>query len=422
MDITSYLLGKKAGGGGGGGTSEPNIFIQTTKPQTKDGIWIESDLSYDNIVIDENINNIYEWDDREFPTLWTSGSFSNYWIFIYQNELYAVYWNTGVVYLYKYNKNTSAFTQVNVTYLTTISGTGTYGAKGEVVGNYFVSYDSHGTTQYLLKLNMNTFEAEVTQTEITTKASGTTEYYNNCAYVFGTQNPSSTSSYNKCYKLDYINNEVKQLPNLSNTQTNTANQWSSIRIGTKVYLFNFSNTSNNCYWTIFDLESETFSEYYSLPTALNNISLSNKADLFYFSNCIYLIYNGVWQLNLSTRTFTKLVGAPSGFINIKNSRTIEYGGDAILLGGIRTTSTYATVNSNELNKFKLSNKTYNNGDLIIKQDALGYSTFATELVDLGSTGKLLVPISNVFLYANDMLYYDLTTYVGDGTQWIKLKD
>lgn len=423
MDIMSYLLGKKSsGGGGGGGSAEPNIFIQETEPTKKDGIWIESDSTYSNVVVDDNINNVNEWDERE-STNFTSGGMQSYNSFIYKNELYVCQWSSNNVSLYKFNKNTNLFNKLNVTLINTGGGSGSNlsGIKGAVVDNYYISYEN--SNKWLIKINLDTLEATYTKLSVSAYGYGTTEYYNGNAYLFGCQVASGSNNYVACRKIDYNNDTFVDLPslNMNYSRTYRSQQWSSIKVGTKVYLFNFSNTTSEGRWVIFDLEREVFSDYYDLPSELKGINLYVSASLSNEGNNIYLIYNGVWKLDISNRQWTKITSnLPQQATKIVQSLTPIYNGDLLLISGTRTINN-SDISSNKINFFKLTNKTYNNGDLIIKQNASGYAVNLTELVNINSTGKVLVPISNVFLYNNDQLYYDLPTYIGDGTSWVKIK-
>ena len=408
--------------------AEPNIFVQTTEPETKNGIWVESDKTYNNVIIDNNINNENTWDSNIYPTLMTY-SFTEFRIFTYNSDLYLLDWsfNGELIYLYKFNKDTNAFEKQTITVdkhgiSAGATGSGNFGAKGDVIGDYFTAYDNYSSSRCLLKLNMLTFKADINKVNFSSVPWDycTTEYYNDYAYIFGAQASNGSSAYNVCRKIDYNNATYTNLPSLSYTKSNQSNQWNSIRINNKVYLFNFNNTAGNCKWTIFDLDNETFSDYYDIPSQLNNISVYNKAILYNDSNLIYMIYNGVWTLNVNTREWTKITSSlPDSATKVKNALSCVFDNNLMLLGGTRTISGKDTSSYN-LNKFTLSNKTYINGDLIINQGTLGYPLYDTVLIS-EPISNLKVPIVNVYLWNDNQLYANLPTYIGNGTSWIQIK-
>lgn len=409
--------------------AEPNIFVQTTEPETKDGIWIQSNKTYQRIIVDNYINNENTWDSNIYPTLMAS-SFSSFRIFPYNNDLYLLNWsyNGELIYLYKFNKDTNTFVKQTVTIDThgltpgMATGSGNWGAKGDVIGDYFTAYDNYSSSRCLLKLNMLTFKADINKVSFSSAPWDycTTEYYNDYAYIFGAQASNGSSAYNVCRKIDYNNATYTNLPSLSYTKSSQSNQWSSIRINNKVYLFNFNNTSGNCKWTIFDLDNETFSDYYDIPSQLNNIGTYNKAILYNDSNLIYMIYDGVWTLNMNTREWTKITSSlPDSATKVKSALSCVFDNNLMLLGGTRTISGTNTSSYN-LNKFTLSNKTYTNGDLILNQGILGYPLYDTVLIS-EPISNLKVPIVNVYLWNDNQLYANLPTYIGNGTSWVQIK-
>ena len=212
MDITSYLLGKKSSGGGGGGSITPNIFIQTSEPSKKDGIWLKSDMTYENVVIDENVYNENTWINQEFPNMSLNHSTNNTTKFKYNGDLYLWEADLNNYGLYKYNPEASAFTKLN---LTLISGEPKkalpYGGEGTIIDNYFVLYSPYnfGSVSDIVKINLDTLEITEESANLTgdTYGYGTyTTYYNGYFYEFGAQVQNSTS-YNK-KDLIYIKKRV----------------------------------------------------------------------------------------------------------------------------------------------------------------------------------------------------------------------
>ena len=407
------------------GGGEPNIFIQTIEPEKKDGIWIKSNMTYSNVVIDEDIYNENTWKSDIYPVVAYNTSQQNATTFKYNGDLYMWYADLNNYGLYKYNPEASAFTKLT---LTLVSGdpkkAEPYGGVGTIIDNYFVLYSPYnfGGTSDIVKINLDTLEITEANSNITgdTYGYGTySTYYNGYFYEFGAQRQ-STFYYDKVRKINYstrVSTLIGYIPyakyNDSSVQMNCA------RVDNKVYIFHFDQNTTNGKWEYFDLETETFSQAYNLPSdfCFNSNGNGWSVSVYPKGNTIYMLYNGVWKFDTATRTFTKITSSlPNLSTTIKQSLITEYNGDLILISGNRTTAG-TTAWSKDVNKFRLTNKTYNNGDVIIRQGIGNYVLYNTSLFDFDSTGKLMFPVSDVFLYNNNQLYSSLPTYIGDGTTW-----
>ena len=54
-----------------------NIYVQTTEPTDKNGIWIQTDKTYDDVIVDENVYASGVW-RREYVGDYLGGSLFNY--------------------------------------------------------------------------------------------------------------------------------------------------------------------------------------------------------------------------------------------------------------------------------------------------------------------------------------------------------
>ena len=418
MDVTSYMLGKKAGGGGGGSIT-PNIFVQTTEPETKEGIWVQTDKEYDTVVIDEDCYGQFEWSDvNKMEALPGSYNINGKSAFD-SNELFLIDPNNSNLYKYVFQtrqwstlkssvsslapeivtisekyvvlyegstkNNIHIYNRINETWVT-YNNLGSMAQKysGAIVGDYIYYIGRSSNANVTVKINLT----NGTKTTLSPLPSSTNAQYINCIHIgdgiiylfLGNKQVYSYDTNTDTYT--YITTTDVQLSN-SNVNIEATQPY---RLGNYVY---FAPTTSNVSGTS---KSQTKIYRFNL--------LNNTAE-----------YMGNVQTNNQTKTYDY-----GNFIKfaIYDNTYILFGGQYYYKDGTYNFTDHSTKSLN------LIPKSYTNKSLIIRQGRQNYSK-NTQMYPNDFTGRLKSPIENVFIYDNNTLYSNLPTYIGDGTSWNKIK-
>lgn len=393
-----------------GGKVKLNIYAQPTEPEDKDGIWLQTDKSFDKVYFDEQVKKITVegWDTiTQYPTM-------------------------------------------------NISST-TVGTK---IDNYIYSLQRYSDSKKVYKIDIDTFQAE----ELSTLTYSI--YSLNCAAYDTKIFYIDSSSYICSFDVaDLTNTRLKQLSNI-NSENNVL-----CVCGDNLYIFSStSNNSNgiyckynitqneliiNCAWTAawlyyylctpavvgdiiylfgcastnstsdkrqlvyaYNTISNTFTKLSNFPIAGPN----NHRVAFAVDNYIYIfgntsgsyVYRGVYKYNILTDTYSTISNSSvdisliySGFCYLENNKIIIFQSNKKVLGYALT---YDSVYDYEDNS-------------VVVWDGFGkYKTQLTKSAD-NQEGKIKTLFYDAYHYTTENGLDDtIPTYYGDGTQWIKFKN
>lgn len=175
------------------GTLEPsadiNIFTQTTEPAAKEGIWLDTNNTFDNIEFADEVTAGEEWDlDKitSYPSIPYSFSGYNCGIASVGTNIYLFGFGTNepkCYYAYKYNTLTKTFTQIsNIPTAfyqgsATSIGTDIYLCSGNgVASKYIYKYDTlTDTYTKLANASYMSYSCKVTSV-------------GNCIYIYNNRN------------------------------------------------------------------------------------------------------------------------------------------------------------------------------------------------------------------------------------------
>ena len=365
--------------------TQMNLFVQSTEPQTKNGIWVKTDTQYENkIAVQNALSETGEYTKlKNIPYGFANGS-----AVAIGTDIYLLGGNGSNRNNYKYNTLTDTYTQLANTpyafdYGSAVAiGTDIYLLGGNIGSQNNYKYDTLTDTYTQLKIIPYSFtygDAVPIGTDI---------------YLLG------GSSQNNNYKYDTLTDKYTKLKNIPYGFVNG----SAVAIGTDIYLLggNISSIYNYKYDTLTD-------KYTKLADIPYNFYLSSAVaigtDIYLLGGSSSLKNN--YKYNTLTDTYTKLADIPYNFYN---GSAVAVGTDIYTLGG-ENNGTYNY-------KFILSlQNDIPNNSLVLEQAG---SIYKTILFDSDFTNGIEYKFTNVWLKNADGTI-DITTpvYYGNGTQWIQ---
>ena len=396
-ELEAALENKTAGGG------EPNIFVQETEPSKKDGIWIKSS--------DYTPEHIISVDEVFTEPSWNTTKMSSLKAIPYQHRLGSISVINTDVYLfggsdsssstrnaytaYKYDTLTDTYTQ-----LTDIPISFNWGAAATV-----------GTDIYLL-VNKNTYKYDTltdTYTQLTDIpygfSRGNAISIGTNVYILGSHT-SGTSGNRVLYKYDTLTDTYTQLTNIPYDFTDGA----SALIGTNIYLFGGGESSSS--YRQYTYKYDTLTDTYTMLTDIPYKFYAGSAvavgtDIFLFGDGLYAAKQYAYKYDTLTDTYTQLSNIPYGFYQGSSALV---GNEIYLFGG----NDYPT----KVQVMTLPSADFEDNSVVISQDA---NTYTTKL--LSNDSNIRTRFGDAWFYTTeDGLITTLSTYYGDGTNWIKFKN
>lgn len=400
-ELEEALENKTAGGG------EPNIFVQTTEPEVKKGIWLKYNGEIEHIYGDDDVVESESWyPDGTFRNI--PYSFNDSASTVFGTDIYLFGGYNGVNYLssaYKYDTLTNTYTQ-----LANIPDNRHCQCPAVSVNTdiYLLgSIDENASTNnYKYDTTTNTY---IQLTNIPYKfirgaaASVETDIYlfGSCFYVAGGQYPNSQYT----YKYNTLTDTYTKMANIPNRFWDGV----TVKVGTNIYLFGGYDNSGN------------FRPYVNKYDTINNtyITLSNSPQRFKgavaFGTTIYLFGETYcYKYDTLTNTYTQLANIPYSFNN--NNNAVLICNKAFLLGG----SSYPT----KVQCMQIESKEYEDNSVVISQGRLYNVGYATELFSNNLMQEpALYALADAWFYTTeDGLITNIPSYYGDGIQWINFKN
>lgn len=399
--------------------AEPNIFVQEIEPESKDGLWIEADMTYEDVIVDENVRTSGEWEGSNdvpaFPGTYTYSVGT-------QSGNYYYLWTQGASsgsqpgYKYDFANNTWSTIQ-NKTYYDTqggVSNTDKYVVFG-TVGNpnpYMYIYDIDNNQIYSKDLSNATYKTTLYSSQI---------MKDKVVYVFGN---GSNNRYS--FKIDYTNDITNPtFSQIASTPDNMKIYGESILVGDDVYIFGVASssggTSSSNRILKYNITNNSFTLLTTTLPAGNFSSYTYKrSPLLKINNYIYFPPHSnrkaIYRFDLINETFEEYVGMPEGVNYYYNCGFAYYNNKIYLIGYSEHDGTSGTAY--RTSKTLLMESTYENDSVVISQGDDLTTDYYTKLY---SDNELKIPVEDAYLYNDGTLYTNLPTYIGDGTDWNKIK-
>ena len=383
-----------------GGKVKLNIYAQTTEPTNKDGIWLETNKTFDKIYFKENIVQAENYDrTKTYPNI----DITNYNGVVYiKPYIYYLGSNTNPYQIRRYNVETNIIEKLTDASREIFSRCSCYCAIGDII---YVFGSISGSTPNTISYKYDTKTGTITSiANCPHKMSNNCSYaiaYNNNIYLIG--DPTSYSSDNGkiMYKYSPDTNSytvVGKFPYEVGTGYTIGNICVA---GNECYLFNLSNTSHYSYKMNLDT---------GVCTQLSNPPINFEFGIgVNQDNYIYIFNkNQSYRYDIINDTFTKLQNS-----TISSSATRTY---AFLYENKMYITGY-----NNIDCMVLQYKDFENNSIVVSQ---GNNKYFTELISNEDIdGKILFPFNNIYFNTIENGLDDtIPTYYGDGTQWVKFKN
>lgn len=272
---------------------KPNVFVQTTEPSKKDGIWFKTSGSIDHYIIDDSVYTAGNWSAAEDTTRVPSGyTFSGSVVVALGTDIYlfgAYTYNGAINIAYKYDTLTDTYTRLtDVPY--------TYSSCcGAAVGTDIFLFGV-GNNSYIYKYNTLT-DTYTMMRVASIWVSGT------LAVAIGTDIFLTGGN---------VGSNVYKYNTLTDTTANVGSlpikiSMNGVAIGTDIYVFGGENTGNDVKAYKYDTLTNTYTRLTDCPiTMLNGKSTAVGTDIYLMTNNS----NSFYKYNISTDTYTQLTNIP----------------------------------------------------------------------------------------------------------------
>lgn len=389
----------------GGGSL--NVYVQESEPTNKDGIWLQTNKIFNKTYFDEQVKTLSKENydtTKEYPNITLdSAEYGHALPAIGMGDFVYVFANSKI---YKYDSTNRTCESIKSIW-------------GDFSGNKS-SACLVGTDIFIFKYNTIYKYDTINETLTTEKNVGV---YDGGVLV----SISSTSEYiyllyeTNIYKYDIKN---KSISTLSLKLPYTFSDYSYHRmpcvIGDLVYLFGNTNSSNHRKSYILDLKNEVITQIKDLPITMNFAISACQVDGY-----IYVI-QGTSNSASSVRYAVKYDIVNDTYTTIAlNTRSVYADANYAYLVNGTIVCVSDTSNNIYFDHFIVSYDAiynYENNSVVV-WDGLGkYKTQMTSPIN-NQEGKIKTLFYNVYYYTtSDGLDDTITTYYGDGTQWIKFKN
>lgn len=376
---------------------KPNIFMQELEPEIKEGIWIQSNNTYENTIITNNISSEPQFSNKYNKSILPNNVTNiNTRMFKYNGNIYIVQNN----FLGLLNTSDMTITKIYDSLPFSIS------QEGEYSSTYYTNilvcnnqiFIGKISSKEILKYNLeeNTIENFVTLPN--TARYFDLFYYDNYIYAITTYNSPAF------YKIHFENKSIITLE-YPDGQYNYLERSCFVLVDDKIYIFaSVGNKKAFC----FDLKTET---YLNLPD-VEGISRMYDGTALYYNGICYILQasnglsNKIITYNIETQTY--------GNIDVTNypySMGIFDENIAYLYGG------------SESVKMTVPFLDFPANSIIIDNSIDKYSTKLVEYDNTNVTGDIKTKFNDIIYNdSNNNIIQTLPSYYGTGIEWVKFKN
>lgn len=385
------------------GTLEPsadiNIFTQTTEPTTKEGIWLNTNNSFDSIQFTDNVVAGEEWDLEKitsYPSIPYNFSGYNCGITSVGTDVYLFGFggsNPNCYLAYKYDTLTNSFTQISniptAFYQGSVTSIGTniYLCSGSgVAAKYVYKYDTlTGVYTKLADASYMSYTCKVTSV-------------GNCIYIYN----GTTAS-----KYDVTTQKSTRL-----TDVPYNFYGSVVSVGTDIYLLGANTYDITTASYKYDTLTDTYTKIANLPYyfSYGGVAVSSKTNIYLFGGSSARTGGqDAYRYDTLTDTYTKISDIPYKFT--------DYGG-AVPVGDSKIYLFGGRSNPTKIQSLDIITVDFDDNSLVV-QNGTDYKTqlYTNNKVD----GRVLNYFANVYTYTDaNGLQQIYNTYYGNGTSWVQI--
>lgn len=388
---------------GGGGKTKPNIFVQSTEPTSKDGIWIKSSGSYDGVI--ELADQAY-FDGSAGYIADYSMAFNFYGgsAVVIGTDIY-LFGTDGInggAYDYQLAYKLNASTSWTLTRLTNIPCAFTGGIAIAVNDSTIYLF----VKKQIYKYNVTNGTYECVQTDGALNVDGARAVlYNGYIYLFDGA---------FVYKYNISTNSYTQLANMPDS----LDHGSAALVGDYVYIFGTNNNGHFKYAYKYSISANSYTTLADIPTgfAYGSVAVIGT-DVYLFGAVLYSDGTGcrkaAYKYNTTSGTYTRLTDMPGlSVYGFRGGCAVSINDYIHLLGG-QEVPTY---------HYKYGAFKFSPNKIIFKANpypsAYAVNLFKTDYSVINNFNKF--KFDNVFLTGSDGKNTNALCYYGTGSAWVQI--
>ena len=373
---------------------KPNIFMQETEPEAKEGIWIQSNKNYEKIDVLDSYSETLEW--KEPNTISSDILGDTKFMFSINNKVYFIINDNGYK-ISEYDVKTNSFNnelQIEASSITHI-------AISEI-SNELLYFDLSNGSYILKSYNLSSHEESIISSEFSNITPSRISLVDKILYIFSNQL--------KVYTYDLVTNTLTDL-GVTNPFTYFG-KGECFYYNNNIYLMGNLNLANPSTAYKFNITSKNF-------TKLSNIPYScYKASMCLVNNKIYIFGGDDYEYNFYIYDIdTDSYKQESNLQYSARSGCTVYANNQILIAQRGTGNDRYLL----ILEFPSQLEYENNTVILIKGN-----TYNTKLFPYDSSlinGNLTYNFSDIKYYnVEEGEIKTLPIYYGTGTEWIKFKN
>ena len=377
-------------------SSEPNVFMQEIEPEVKEGIWLQSNKTYQKIDVLESYTDTLEWQE---PNVISSNILNNTdYIFSINNKVYFIIDNNGYK-ISEYDVNTNSFSnelQLDANSIAKIAVNETE--------NKLLYFDRLNKVYTLKEYDLTTQEENIISNEFSNIIPSRISLVNQILYIF--------SSDKKVYTYDIETNILTNL-GITNPFTYFGSGECFYNNG-DIYLMGNTNLANSSTCYKFNLTSKVFTKLTNIPYSCFG------AVMCLVNNKIYIFGGGddnnrykFYIYDIETDTYSE----ESNLQYLVDAGSSVYANNQILI------ASKSPGDDEHLQILEFPSQLEYENDTVVIIEGDTYSTqllpYNTEII----SGKILYKFLDVkYFNVEEQEITTIPTYYGDGTQWVKFKN
>lgn len=384
---------------------KPNIFMQETEPEIKEGIWLQSNKEMNNIIIEDNMSSEPTFIPNKYG-IGPSFDSSRQRVIVVGNDIYTTNYES---LFYKLDTITKTWEKISATFV----GISVHMAYKD---GYIYMIDHWNSWQvYKYNITNKTFETVTTQgTHPSGSFVGSCVTINNVMYIMKENSNTwikydiKTSTFSVMPTLPFI---TKKSHNSPNSCTDSVNKIYAINDVNILYVYNIKEGT----WT----KLKDLNEIRSLNENIVDIDKISITPV-YFNGFIYF-YDSYKKSDGYSETLIFTYDLKNDKLEILKINIYN------IFNGI--TGTIFTAKENELilmegsknTSIIISYKTFQDKTVVINQG----NTYSTSIISTPKNiqGRLTNSFNNVWYNTKENGLDDtIPTYYGDGSKWIKFKN
>lgn len=376
-----------------GGSIKPNIFIQETEPEIKEGIWIKANKELNKINVVDEIS-MGKWVTSGITAI-PYGDTGRACVTV-GTEIFIFGGYNNANKAYKYDILTNTYTKLSDI---------PYGfANGIAVtdnSNIYLVGGTNAAPKYIYKYNIasDTYE-KMTDLEYQFYA-GAGCLINSEIYLFTYSMTSGVA----VFKYNILNGQSTELQNFSSFPIKL-DYGAGINIGTNMYLF--GGMSNRTLAYKYDITTNTYEKLADIPYECYQSAICTDGSNIYLFGGTNKYSQKAYKYNIVDNQYIQLTDIPNVF-DFGYATCID---ENIYLFGTKS-------NHTGVEKFQLTS--FEDKTVIIVQGEGQYKTKLLSISDI--QGNLLYPFDDVYYNTTESGLDDtLPTYYGTGTEWVKFKN